>query len=142
MAHIRKQIRDSLKALLSSVPDIGGNIIYDDPNSINGLKLPVLAIHTAGERVENLTIGVPRLQQRTLQLDLMVLVKQMTDLQDKLDEVAHNIEVQLASNIDLNGLIMYHSLNNIQFEFNDDTDKYIGSLKMEYDFIYQSYEGS
>lgn len=140
MAHIRKRIRDKVKELLVTVPDIGDNILYDDPATIDSPSLPMLAILTAGESIENLTIGFPRLQRRSMQLDFVVVVKQTTGLQDKLDEICSNVENIMSNNIDLNGLISYLSLRNIDFEFNDDQDKYMGTVKMEYDFTYDIYE--
>ena len=134
MDHSRKQIRDAIKTVLTGLATTSNNIFYDYVYAIN--KLPALVVFTRAETIENKTIGKPRVQERTLQIDITGIVKTNTNYQDTVDKITEEVETAIYNSSNLSGLVKFINLLNIETEYNDDLEQPLGSVKLSYSVTY------
>lgn len=142
--HARKLIREKIKQYLSVIPKIGQNIFFDDPDVIQADQVPCIFISSDTEQVDytNVSSGT-RTQQRKYQLSIVAFIKSNNSLSDKLDELSYNIELALAETREktkLDGLVIMNNLISTDFEYSDDPELNIGSLRLVYEITYRTLE--
>jgi hypothetical protein len=138
MAHARKQIRDALKTILTGLTTTQNNVYYDYIYSID--KTPSLVVFTKGEDISNTIIGKPKLKERRLIINIVGLVKIGETYQDICDSIALEVEESIYNSNNLSGLAKIINLLSISTEFNDELEKPLGSINLEYEIIYRTKE--
>lgn len=121
MAYVNKQIRDSLKLLLKDKIYHDATplkIYFDDPYNIQTNQTPCITILTDGFDSEDKTIG-QKMGFRTLNLQVSLIIKANTDVQDKLDNLSLQFEEELfkdKNSYTLNGLVKDIVLVNANYD--------------------------
>lgn len=144
MFHVRKLLREKIKEYLTPIPKIGQNIFFDDPDIIQPDQVPCIFISSDTEQTDytNVSSGA-RTQQRKLQISIIGFIKSNKDLSDKLDELSYNIEFALAKTREetkLDGLAIMNNLISTDFEYSDDPELNIGSVRLVYEITYRTLE--
>lgn len=142
--HARKLIREKIKEYLTALPTIGQNIFFDDPDIIQPDQVPCIFISSDTEQTDytNVSSGT-RSQQRKLQLSIIGFIKSNKNLSDKLDELSYNMELALAKTREvtkLDGLAIMNNLISTDFEYSDDPELNIGSIRLVYEITYRTLE--
>lgn len=107
--HVRKQIRDRVKALLTGLTTTTTNAFASRVRPLQDAELPAVLIDTIepGEIRAGSAFGSGRLIERSLPLTVGVAVKQSDGYQDTIDQIYMEVEVALAGDNTLNGLAKY-----------------------------------
>lgn len=134
---IRQQIKNKVSELLTglTINSKNVNLFLNDPYALEEEDLPAVCIKTTNELIVNSTIGYPRSQQRTLNIDITCVYQATNNLDDIIEEFTTIVEQALNSNennvlLNTNGDIITDSyVDNIQFmEFSEIATKTAGSI--------------
>lgn len=115
MSHVRQQIREALKAVLTGLPNTQDKVYVNRVDPIEKGTVPALSIRTgADEKVETIIMAKPALVMR--QVDVFVTAYAVgADVDDQLDDVSSDVEKAVANNHTLSGLV-----KNIEYMESDD----------------------
>jgi hypothetical protein len=132
MAHIRKQIRDRIEAVLSSaVTAVSGRVYASRVYPLSEAKLPALTLSTGSETSDLITIGVKTLSRAlTVHVDAYVRVTDTFD--DSVDAIAVEIEEALAADFTVNGLAKDIVLTGTDVEFSGETEQPLGIARLTF----------
>lgn len=105
MSHVRQQIREALKAVLTGLPNTQDNVYVNRVDPIEKGTVPALTIRTgADEKVETLIMGKPALVLRQVYL-FVTAYAVGADVDDQLDDMSSDVEKVIANNHTLSGLV-------------------------------------
>lgn len=139
MAHVRTQIRQALKTLLTGLTTTGANVFTNRLQVLKDGSLPAIVIETGDEDIA-IEDGVENpLLERTLRVDVLAKVKAIDDLDDLTDQILSEVEAAIYADVDANtlsGLVKSIDLNEVTFEQNDDAEKDIAELRIGFDVEY------
>lgn len=139
MAHARQQIREAAAAAVTSLTLTGANVFQSRLNALPEDKLPAIRLYTNSEESENLTLVEPVEQQRTLELIIEGVAKVNDDLDDTLDDVAEDIEVAIASDVTLGGIVQGLLYVATEVEMSAEGDQPVGIVRLAYQVDYLVY---
>lgn len=134
---IRQQIKNKLVEMLTglTINNKQVNLFLNDPYALEEDDLPAVCIKTNNEIINNSTIGYPRTQERTLNIDITCVYQATNNLDDIIEEFTTIVEQALNSTeentiLNTNGDIITHTtVDNIQFqEFSEIATKTAGSI--------------
>lgn len=137
--HVRKQIRDRVKTLLTGLTTTTTNVFASRVTTLQDAELPAVLIDTteSGEIRAGSAFGPGRLLERSLQLSIGVAVKQNSGYQDTLDTIYAEVEVALAGDNTLNGLAKYvQPVSEPAVELSGDGEKPIATGRMTFEVVY------
>jgi hypothetical protein len=105
--------------------------------------LPGLLVRSASEYVEVMTIHAPRLQQRTLNVEVVAVASVVSDLDDVLDGICKEVEVALSMPVSaLSGIVKNATLTGTEIELQGGSDRPVGIAKMTYVIEYFTLENA
>lgn len=131
MAHIRKQLRDWLKANLAGSTEAGSRVhvrrSLPEPKSLQ----PTLQIAVQGERSRDVSMDGG--QAREVLVRITALCKGDSEAgEDTLDALAVFVEEMLASNPTLGGIAQTYEYQATEFAFSGEGDKTLCSAAMTF----------
>lgn len=135
MPHVRQQIREAAIAILTGLTITGANVFASRKRPLGDSKLPCLLVFTDDESVSVTSIHAPSVLDRRLQLRVVGLARDTTDLDDTLDAIAAEVEIALG-NTDLGGLVQSLVLSSINTDFDDSMDKPAGQIVLTFEANY------
>lgn len=101
MAHVRKQVRDALKAALTGLPTTGARVFVSRPEArpLQSSELPALLIYMGDESVAPLrpSQAWPQLLRRTLSPLVDLVLAQSAAADDTADQAINEIETALSA---------------------------------------------
>jgi hypothetical protein len=134
MAHIRTQIRNALKVLLTGLTTTGANVKVGQMYPLDKDQLPALLIYSNTHTIEqNATV---ELYEHKLQATVDILLFAKDDYDEKLDVVLVEIEQALAGDSSLGGLVSDLVMSAIDIEYSYDGEKPLArcNIKIDIDF--------
>lgn len=137
MAHIRKQLRDSLTTALTGLASTGSRVYQSRVYPLAANKLPGLLIYSKSENIEYSTMGLPRIQERTVSFNVEVYVKGVSGYDNSIDQICLEIEEALYANITLGGNAAYLSIRDFSADFSGNGDQPVGLATMTVDVLYR-----
>lgn len=140
MESVRTRIRKKLKALLTGIDVTGDRVFYDHVYAISAKNFPCLAIHTQDEKPVKVSLGTPAVLENTLSVNIYILVSAKDEYQDIHDNVLMQIRHLIASNINLDGLVISISIENIDVDVDDTVMPPIASLLINLEVVYRAME--
>ncbi len=140
MAHIRKQIRDNIVSVLTSLTTTGTRVFASRVYPLATDKMPGLCIYTNAETVENATILRPRTQIRTLEVMVEAYAVATSALDDTLDEICLEVEEKLALDTTRGGKAKDTKVTQIETEFAGDGEKPAGIARITVEVLYAAKE--
>ena len=105
--HVRKQIRDAAVAALTGLATTGAHVFASRVYQLQDNELPALKIDTLDETSTISSMGVGRVYERTVTLEVTAAVKQLATYNDTIDQIAKEVEIALAANNTLGGACKY-----------------------------------
>ena len=135
--HPRKLIRDTVKDILIDKTLVGRSVFLNRKIHPDSDCLPCIVIHTESETVELLN-QAPKKYQRTLSIVIEIFAKGITEIecQDKLDQIAWQIENLLADDDDWHETVNHTDLASVRFQFQETGTNPIGACIMTYEAEY------
>jgi hypothetical protein len=130
--HIRKQIRDAVKARLTGLPTTGTRVEIGRTRPLEARHDPLVLIYTRDENSQRDAMGRPPKLMRDVQLFVDGRVVTKTPPDDLLDQIALEVEVALAADKRLGGLAMDVLLVRTQSDVQADGESHVGATRMEY----------
>lgn len=145
MSHVRKQIRDRAKTVLTGLTTAGTNV-FDSrihPFLHDGAELPGLCLYTSTEEIENSDEDtISHVQTRSLLLVIEGYVAATSAIDDTLDTISAEVETALFADQFLNGLAHGIDLVGSDKELTDGAEQLVGIITMIYRVYYLTYEGA
>lgn len=140
MTHARTQIRTAAAAALTGLATAGARVFKSRLRPVDDDELPCLLVYCDDERgIEKTTAGNPGRLSRPLELIVKGLVKKTTALDDELDKIAKEVEVAIAANITLGGLVREGVwLREIGVTMNEETEKPCGEIILVFSVTYST----
>jgi len=136
MAHVRKQIRDKVAALLSANVSLVKRRVYTTRvHPLNDSNLPAISVYTGSESSNRLQAGVTDMI-RELSLEIDCYVRETSSFDDDVDAIAVQVEEAMAGNFTLDGLAKFTVLTSTQIQFDGDADQILGIAKLTYSVRY------
>ena len=133
MAHARQQIREAVGTALASLTTTGANVFESRVYELAQDDLPALRIYTNSEGdIEGLQLGDPIQQRRNLELVVEGVARATSDMDDTLDDIAEEVEVALAADITLGGLVHSVYIDNTEIEMSAEGDQPVGVARMTF----------
>ncbi len=137
--HVRRQLREAAAAAVTGLPTTGTRVHQSRMRTQGEAALPCLLVTTLDEEIEQ---GFQRQQERQIELVVRGLAKATASLDDTLDQIALEVEGALANNT-LGGLAPAGAvLSRLRTGFDDDTDKPVGFIELEFRLRYFTQAGS
>lgn len=131
MAHLHTQIRNAIKAKVTSLATTGARVYANRLHPLRDADLPALLITCDTEAVELLTAHAPAMQLRKLDVLVDGVAKASTALDDTLDQISLEVETALAAGITVGGQVLYPVYSG--GEFRDETlEKPVGVKSMRF----------
>jgi hypothetical protein len=140
MAHVRKLIRDNLKTALTGLTTTGSRVYQSRVYPLAAATLPGLLIYSKDEATEYQTIGLPRLQLRTVSFTVEAYVKGVSDYDDTLDQICLEVEESLYTNSSLGGYASDVMVTSFEADFNGDGDQPVSRATLTIEVQYQTLE--
>lgn len=136
MAHVRKQIRDRMEAVLSGAVALAtGGVYASRVYPLTQAKLPAVTVYSGSEASALQTMG-----SKTLARDLSLIVDayvRVTDtFDDDLDALCVQIEEAVAADYTLNGLAKNTVLTSTEIDFDSEAERPVGVARMTYTIRY------
>lgn len=137
MSHVRTQIRDAFVARLTGLATTGANV-FGQRTRPNADALPYLKVFLGDDNGELLTVGDDRAEQRDAEIVIEAYAKDGGDMEDLLDQIAMEVQAQIATTPDLNfgGLIKNLGAPRIEPDVDDSLDKPCGINRITYPITY------
>jgi hypothetical protein len=132
MSHVRKQIRDALATQLTGLATTGSRVFKTRLYPIGEAKLPAILIYANSESASMLSIGQPRLNQRTLDLSVECVAKATSSIEDTLDQMALEVEEAIYTDVTLGGLTKDVVLSTTEIEISAEGDQPVGGIRLNY----------
>ena len=141
--HVRQQIREAVATLVTGLTTTGANVFQMRTRPLTDANLPALMITTNDEQVvNNITVGFPNRQERTLTVSVVALVKAAASANpdDTVDTIIKEVEAALGastSTYTLSGLARGGiTLDSIRIDMDDETDKPVMRATMDWQAVY------
>ena len=138
--HVRQQIREAAATVLGNLTTTSTRVHQSRVRPRTDAGLPCLLIETNEEQVAPGSVGT--LQERELTLTVRGVAKSATNLDDTLDDIALEVETALAAAPTLSGKCAGMELRAIRVDFDDETDKPVGQISLDYRLTYFVNAGS
>lgn len=135
MAHPRKILRAYVASILNGNTPAGANVFPGRTDPIWS-TFPSIFIYSREETSQEFAVGTTQLM-RKLRLLVEGRVKQTTNIDDDLDDLAEAIEEILKADSLLGGSAIDCSLVETKIEVAPDGDVVIGGIQLNYDITYQ-----
>ena len=140
--HLRRQIRERIAADVTGLVTTGSNVFQSRIYPLEDASLPCLLVYSTSEESEILNQGTPRLLSRTLNITIQGVAAESSDIDDKLDLIAKEIETALSADRDINSLAQDSFLTSTEIEINADGAKTVGTLRLNYQIDYRVYDNA
>ena len=144
MSHVRTQIRSAAATALTGLTKTGTKVFKSRVRPIDDDELPCLLVYCDDEQnIDRATTGNPARLHRDLTLIVKGLVKKSTALDDELDVICKEVEVAIAGNMTLGGLVRTGvELRSIAVTINEEGQPPCGEIIMEFAAGYSTYSNA
>lgn len=146
---IRTQILNNLKTLIEDI-DFSETvkIMFCTPDDLDIKQIPAITIEVINENIDYTTIGYPREQQRTLNVDVSIVVKSRVDLFIKAEEFTTLIEEKISetrNNVKLNSLnsvVLNCEISSLEYRDYNDLLENTGGYTLTFTITYNCKENN
>jgi hypothetical protein len=132
MSHRRTQLRAGLVAALTGLATTGSRVHASRMRPVKAEQMPCLLIATGDERIDGTATQSGPLD-RQLTVNIRGYAMGAT-VDDTLDQIALEVETALASK--------GYALQSIEVDFDDELEKPVGSISLNYEIMYFTQAGN
>lgn len=141
--HLRRQIREGIATAVTGLTTTGSRVFQSRVYPLEVADLPGLLVRSSSEVVEVMTIHAPRLQQRSVNVEVVAVARATSDLDDTLDEICKQVEIALAMPVTaLAGKAKNVSLASTEIELTGGAERPVGTATMTYVVEYFAFENA
>lgn len=144
--HVRKQIRSAAIVLATGLAATGARVFDSRAVALNESNLPCWIVRTEDEEiaVDDTTLGATKNEHRTIELCFEGMAREASgaSVQDDLDEMVKELEVAIAADYTLGGLVKDSHLMNIEIDTDDSGDRVFGAVRVVYSVNYWTARGA
>ena len=140
--HVRGQIRERLGVLLGSIDGLLDHVTFDLPGTVDETVLPWAYVWLGNETIQPITTGGKQARQVELFIDL--LARDRSEITGRVEDIAARIELALAADKSLGGLVTDQVLNGYTLDRSDTSagQASILRVRMEYGLTYLTNAGN
>lgn len=143
MAHLRQQIREYIGGtLVSGLTTTGTRVYQSRLYPMADDNLPGLLVYTTTEESEPDVMGSTRNIDRAMNLVIEGFAKTATNLDDKLDTIADEVETAMAGSPTINSLAKNSWLASTEIALMGEGETPVGVITMNYSVIYRTRDSS
>lgn len=142
MSHVRKQIREAVVSAVTGLTTTGSNVFEARIFNFNPSNLPALIVSTPSETSFPNSFPTPRPIERDLEVLIVGYARENSNLEDKLDLIAKEVETALASDLTLGGLCKDLSLSSTKSELTGEGQKPLGIIQLVFNCRYMTKENA
>lgn len=137
MSHVRTQIRDAFIARLTGLTSTGA-AVFGQRTRPNTDTLPYLKVYLGDDSGELLNATDDQIEQRTADLVIESYAKDAADMEDILDQIALEVQQQIATTPDrsFGGLVKLLGAPRIEPDVDDSLEKPCGVNRITYPITY------
>lgn len=137
MSHVRTQIRDAFVARLTGLATTGA-AIYGQRTWPIGAEPPYLKVYLGDDNGELLNATDDQIEQRNADLVIEAYAKDSGDMEDILDQIALEVQQQIATSPDrsFGGLVKLLGAPRIEPDVDDSLEKPCGVNRITYPITY------
>jgi hypothetical protein len=141
--HLRRQIREGIATAITGLTTTSTRVFQSRVYPLEVADLPGLLVRSSSEVVEVMTIHAPRLQQRSVNVEVVAVARAVADLDDTLDGICKEVEIALAMPISaLAGIAKNVTLAGTEIELTGGAEKPVGTATMTYVVEYFALENA
>ena len=137
MSHARQQIREKFGTLLTGLTTTTTHVTESRVYPVATASLPHLSIYSVQEELNEDLGVIGDLEFRTLTVVVEARAKQNSDLDDKLDTIAAEVETAIFANPTLDALAKTTELISTSIEQDDESEKKTGLMIMNFEVTYR-----
>lgn len=140
--HARGKIRRAVAHLVTGLQTTADRVFASRVYPIDSGLLPSLSVYATAERVARATINDPPLYQRVVEIVIEGHVEIEEELDDRLDQIALEVETAMSNPIVVDGQIVAAQLTGTTLEFSADGAVQIGMVSLSYLASYGTLENT
>ena len=130
MSHVRQQIRDAFAARVTGLATTLSRVHPSRRYAMQPDQLPALRIYTNDEAIAGVTIGAPATLERDISIVCQAVAQANTDLDDTLDTMVAEVEIAIAADPTLGGLVRACRIESIAIEMSTEGEVPTGAATM------------
>lgn len=138
--HARQQLRTALVTRVTGLTTTGPRVFASRMFPMAADSMPGLIVYTNDESSDDGSLGIPRLQHRTVSLSIEGYAKAANGLDDLLDQIAKEVETAISADPLLGGKARDCAIADTAFDLGA-ADQNIGVIRMRYVAKYNVKEG-
>jgi len=142
MSHIRTRIRQNIVTTLKGLSDTKSNVFDSRIYPMNMDTLPGICVYTASETSNYLSISPPRTLDKSIAVAVEIYVKMIDTYDEKLDQIAADIEEALYTDLSRGGLAKDTMVTAFDSTFSGDVEQPVLMGKLTVQVRYSAVEGS
>lgn len=130
--HIRQQLREAVALAVTGLTTTGVNVHQARIDDLQPSELPALLVSTRTESSELTSASAPMIYQSVVDVLIEGVAAADEDLDDTLDEIALEVEVELADSVTVSGkgvLLLYQGCD---INFDGASELAVGSIALRY----------
>lgn len=142
MSHVRKDIRDNIKATLTGLATTGKNVFQSRVYPMHASKLPGILLYNKSEETSYETVSAPRMQSRTADYQVEVYVKGTSNYDDTLDQICLEIEEALVFDLTRGAHASDTRITSFDADFDGGGDQPVAVATLTVEVTYQVRENN
>ena len=139
MAHAREQVRNAVVSVLTTAAvatTISKSRVWPIPAGSNSVVL----VYTNTESIPQTTLTYPRKFDREMNLIIECVARDISTLDDRLDDLCEAVEDAIGADNTLGGVVKDCVLTDTQITLDSTGDAPIGSARMQFRVLYRTAE--
>lgn len=136
MTHVRQQIRDIAVTTLTGLSITGANVFKSRTYPLQDAELPGLCIYTQSEENDDEHGKFDQFDKRDLILKVDAYDKLKAGIEDKLDDIAVEVETAIMANVTFSGKAKYTDYLGFETETSTDGEQPAGRMSLEFRVTY------
>jgi hypothetical protein len=140
MVHIRTTIRQAFVDTLKGHTAAGDKVYDSRMYNIDESSLPSIIIFSNNEEILTSTMGLPRLQNRTLKITVECYGKATNQVKKLMDDLTLEVEQLIYSNEALKKLCKDCKLESTDMQLNSNADKPVAVASLVFSVLYLTKE--
>lgn len=135
--HSRQKIREAIVSLLKGNTDAGDNVLSNSEVPIQEGDLPAIRIYTLAEDVQFINNAHQQYERKlSLNIEATTFDQNENDLENKMDDLAEQIETIIGNNELLKDTVAESDLVSVKLESATNGRVPIGSVTLNYEVLY------
>lgn len=138
MAHVRTQIRDAVVSALTGLSQTGDNVFSSHKFPMSKKNLPGICVYTGDESSEVISITATGTKlQRILEISAEVYIKEVTNIDEEVDDISVEIEKAIDSDGTLSGLTKSIFPSEFGLELDKEAEKPVAVATLRFNAVYE-----